>query len=533
METIQSVLVGSSGGLDGFHRLEGGLLAGPCSSRLSQVSTVCGFWLSVSIPGSLLRSRLGPSGLHPGYGSDFVDPALHGYPSPLLSRRLAGPVSFSRSCSSRPPGGPRSVSGAGDCGESREVQLRSFTEGSVSGDNPGLPIFCGLSVPRLDRQAAVSGRRISVLRSAASLLLAVFSRHPVLSVSSCSRGQALHAVPAVSTAPVLGSPGRLGSRCLDSYLSPRPPRGGGGYLLSSPQRDSSENPPVVRASPYHSRPTVHPGLPHCPRGLSVSSSPDPGLRVDPSRGCVSGPLPSVAGDGRFACHLSKSPLFCLFLSLPGSSVCGDGRVSTDVGRSSRLRIPSLVRHSPGPGEASRFLGDLYDSGGSILASAPVVSRAPGSGGCSSGSAAVPPGSSVLTSVGSPLSGSPQASASCLETLRRFTRAAGFSSGVASQVGLARRSSSRTNYQLKWSTYRSWCRATGHSISRPSFSKVADFLLWLRRRKGLSVSSVMGYRSMLSAVFRFQLPGLSSHPVLRDLLRSFCLEAPSHPLRPPA
>ena len=44
---------------------------------------------------------------------------------------------------------------------------------------------------------------------------------------------------------------------------------------------------------------------------------------------------------------------------------------------------------------------------------------------------------------------------------------------------------------------------------------------------------MGYRSMLSAVFRFQLPGLSSHPVLRDLLRSFRLEAPSHPLRPPA
>ena len=35
---------------------------------------------------------------------------------------------------------------------------------------------------------------------------------------------------------------------------------------------------------------------------------------------------------------------------------------------------------------------------------------------------------------------------------------------------------------------------------------------------------MGYRSMLSAVFRFQLPDLSSHPVFHDLLRSF---------RPPA
>ena len=42
---------------------------------------------------------------------------------------------------------------------------------------------------------------------------------------------------------------------------------------------------------------------------------------------------------------------------------------------------------------------------------------------------------------------------------------------------------------------------------------------------------MGYRSMLSAVFRFQLPDLSSHPVLRDLLRSFRLVAPGRPLRP--
>ena len=215
--------VSSSGGLDSFHRLEGGLLAGPCSSRLSQVSTVCGFWPSISIPSSLLQSRLGPSGLHQGYGSGFVDPALHGYPSTSLSRRLADPVSFSRGCSSRPPCGHQSVSGAGDCGESREVQLRSVAEGSISGDDPGLPVFCGFSVPGSDHQAAVSRWRISVLRSTASLLLAVSSRHPVLSVLSCSGGQASHAVTPVSATPILGSPRRLGSHCLDSPLSPRPP----------------------------------------------------------------------------------------------------------------------------------------------------------------------------------------------------------------------------------------------------------------------------------------------------------------------
>ena len=39
--------------------------------------------------------------------------------------------------------------------------------------------------------------------------------------------------------------------------------------------------------------------------------------------------------------------------------------------------------------------------------------------------------------------------------------------------------------------------------------------------------------MLSAVFRFQLPSLSSHPVLQDLLRSFCLESAERQLHPPA
>ena len=39
--------------------------------------------------------------------------------------------------------------------------------------------------------------------------------------------------------------------------------------------------------------------------------------------------------------------------------------------------------------------------------------------------------------------------------------------------------------------------------------------------------------MLSAVFRFHLLSLSSHPVIRDLLRSFCLTSAERQLRPPS
>ena len=116
---------------------------------------------------------------------------------------------------------------------------------------------------------------------------------------------------------------------------------------------------------------------------------------------------------------------------------------------------------------------------------------------------------------------------------RFTRASGFSNCVAQQVSLARRPSSRAGYQSKWLGFRQWCRSEGHSISRPSLPKITDFLFWLRRSRQLSVSSIMGYRSMLSTVFKSVLPEISSSPVLQDLLRSFQVEAPIRDVRPPS
>ena len=85
-------------------------------------------------------------------------------------------------------------------------------------------------------------------------------------------------------------------------------------------------------------------------------------------------------------------------------------------------------------------------------------------------------------------------------------------------------STSVNYQAKWSVCRAWCRRHGHSVSRPSVQKIASFLLYLRRSLALSYSSVASYRYMLSGVFRFVLPEVSSHFVLRDL-RSFRLERP--------
>ena len=62
--------------------------------------------------------------------------------------------------------------------------------------------------------------------------------------------------------------------------------------------------------------------------------------------------------------------------------------------------------------------------------------------------------------------------------------------------------------------------------------MAAFLLYLHCFLSLSYSSIASYRSMLSGVFRFILPELSSHFVFHDLLRSFRLERPLSSSRVP-
>ena len=117
-------------------------------------------------------------------------------------------------------------------------------------------------------------------------------------------------------------------------------------------------------------------------------------------------------------------------------------------------------------------------------------------------------------------------------LQRFARSQGFSSHVAKQIAFARRPSSRAGYQAKCSVFHSWCHSEGHFVSRPALPKVADFLFWLRRSRKLSVSAILGYRSMLVVVFKFKLPEISTSPVLQDLVRSFKIEIPIRPVWPP-
>ena len=238
----------------------------------------------------------------------------------------------------------------------------------------------------------------------------------------------------------------------------------GGYQVSYAQHHSPGDPEVGGVSRHSAGSTVHPGLQQRPCGRSVSPSPAPSFRVVPQHDRLSIFVSSVAGPNRFICDLRKSSMFHLFLSLPGSSDGGHGHLPPVLGWSAGLRLPSICHHFQSPREAQEISGDGAHPSGSALGAAPLVCRSPpavaGPSGHPSGSYR-PPAPASLSAL---LPGSPQATTSCLERLRRFTRAAGFSSAVAEQSSLARSPSSHAAYQLCWSVYRSWCHSHGHCIS---------------------------------------------------------------------
>ena len=466
METIHSFIpVGSSGRLDGLHRLERSVPAGSGKSGFSSLSTLCVRGSHFPIQSSVLWPLHGSAGFLTGHGSYFRHSPLLGYPHEAVPRRLAVVLS-----GIPPPGSPdcpRALPRAGGCDQPGEIPPRTIPGGTVSQGRNQLPVFCGFTIARSHLQAAVNRRRISILRLTSREIMALATGHAVVAGSPSSWRQTADAVSPVMSQSFLGSSRSLGSGILDRALSARSPvvappssplprcvplpsptrprllvrhlrcrvgsssgstgrfrpldlstsisvhqrqgiaghptrspplsvvstRSYGGSLLRQrhgssvyPRRGRNQvsyaqhlspGDPEVGGVPRHSSgSTVHPRLQQRPGGRSISPSPAPSFRVVPQHDRLSIFVSSVTGPNRFICDLRKSSMFHLFLSLPGSSGGGHGRLPPVLGRSAGLRLPSICHHSQSPREAPGISGDGAHPSGSALGSAPLVCRSP-------------------------------------------------------------------------------------------------------------------------------------------------------------
>ena len=301
------------------------------------------------------------------------------------------------------------------------------------------------------------------------------------------------------------------------------------HTLFDPQYGSSVYPPAVRGSPHPPGSPVHSGVSQCDGRLTQSQVSGPWVGVDLMSLSLSRTPPPLACDDQPVCdHSSPSVLFADVRSL----VSGYGHHDAVVGRPPGLCLPTHRSSASCAVEGSGVQGSGAHVSGSILASTYLISGPSGaSGGCSG----VPPTAEGYTQTAALPSlppEPPRASADCVSYIECSTLAFGFSASVARQLACCWRRSTRLNYQAKWRVFRSWCHRHGHSVSRPTVPTIASFLLFLHRSLSLFYSSVASYRSMLSWVFRFVLPDLSSHLVLPDLLRSFHLERPLSSSRVP-
>ena len=254
--------------------------------------------------------------------------------------------------------------------------------------------------------------------------------------------------------------------------------------------------------------------------------------MDTDGGGVQGDPEEVASEHRSICHELQLSAPLLFFTNIRSDGVGDGCDVATMGPPVSVRFSPIRDGATGPQQVKKKQGHSDDFDSSILATETLVCGSVGSVNrctCHASSKERPAEATTFPPVSSK---STSSSANCVENIRRSARAAGLSSAVAEQLAYCRRKSTRGIYQARWSTYRAWCRVKGHSVSRPSVSKVADFLLYLRRKKGLSYSAIAGYRSTLSAAFRYVLPELSDSSILRDLLKSFKIEKPVKPSRAP-
>ena len=299
----------------------------------------------------------------------------------------------------------------------------------------------------------------------------------------------------------------------------------GRHEVQGPVPQSKRDPPVGRIYADQDPTPVHPGVSQLESGSPQSSQSGNRLRVDTApTGSPGSPSP-VAGDHRPVCNLADGKTPSVLCPSVGTQGNGGRCVPPTLGQPPGVCLPSDSHHKGSSSQTESLSPLRAHPDRPLLASKRMVSRSSGTSIRHSNRTTQTPRSTVTTAFPSVSRKSPNASSDCVATLKRFARQAGFSETVAGQLALCRKTSTRLNYQARWGKFRKWCKDSHHRSSEPTIPKIAEFLTFLFRTEKAAVSTIKGYRSMLSSVFKFCLPEISTSPILKDLTRSFEISAP--------
>ena len=290
--------------------------------------------------------------------------------------------------------------------------------------------------------------------------------------------------------------------------------------------------PVVR-EPFHlSVPRFRSRSPQCDSGCAQS-----GMcrdRVDPSSRDLQKDLPGVGvSSSGSVCHSSDTPSAPVCVTSSRSESMETGCILFPVERSGSVRVSSIRSDPSCAGEGSRDSVCEDDTGGTPVATGRLVSPVAGSdSGQSPGSTHVAVPASSTTSSSLPrFSG--EAPSSRVATLQRLLRARGFSRKAARLMSNPVRQSSSSVYQAKWRVFCDWCESRGLDPCSAPVVQLAEFFIFLRDTKRLSLSAIRGYRCALAPVLRQSGIDISTDKDLSSLFRSFAVSCPPRSPRLPA
>ena len=102
----------------------------------------------------------------------------------------------------------------------------------------------------------------------------------------------------------------------------------------------------------------------------------------------------------------------------------------------------------------------------------------------------------------------------------------FSQNVADFVSKSRQTSTQKVYDVKWTTYTRWYHRKKVNLVSAPLTVIANFLIYLFSEKKYQISTIKGYRFMISNTLKFKTSNrIGSDPVLSELIRSFELQCP--------
>ena len=310
-------------------------------------------------------------------------------------------------------------------------------------------------------------------------------------------------------------------QCHDSRL----PQAIGRHEASGPLPQGEGDSPVDRVYADHAPSPVHTGVSQHESGSCQSAQPGDRVGVDTTPGGSPRSSSPVAGDHRPVRDLADSKAPSVLCSSVGTQGSGGGCIPSALGQPPGVCLPPHSHHKESSSQTESLSPLRSHSHRPLLASKGMVSRSTGTSIRHSNRTTQTSRSAATTAFPSISRKSPNASSDCVVTLKRFARQAGFSETVAGELALCRRTSTRLNYQARWGKFRKWCRDFHHRSSEPTIPKIAEFLTFLFKTEKAAVSTIKGYRAMLSSVFKFCLPEISTTPILKDLVRSFEISAP--------